>query len=130
MSANDEIQIKLDLSDPIMTRDEQLVWDVLRMCKGKPLAILGPEIEALTSIPYKRVQKIINDLRCHHARLIGSGTCGYYLPQTRQEMDEVTRYIRHRAIMALYTVSRLMKTSMQEVYGQAVIEFNEGNAEA
>lgn len=116
-------QTTLDLSAPVMTPEEEAVWSVLRMCKGKDLAILGPEIEDLTGIGYKRIQKIINDLRCHHAKLIGSGTRGYYLPQTHEEMDAVTWYIRHRAIMALDTVSHLMKLSLDEVYGQAKIEY-------
>lgn len=106
-----------------MTREEAVVWDVLRMCRGRALAILGPEIETLTGIGYKRIQKIINDLRCHHAKLIGSGTCGYYLPQTREEMKAVTHYIRDRAIAALYTVSRIEHTSAEEIFHQGRMEF-------
>ena len=108
-----------------MTPDESAVWDVLRMCKGRVMAILGPEIEDLTGIRYKRVQKIINDLRCHHSRLIGSGTCGYYLPQTPEEMDAVIHYIRDRAVMALYTLSKIKKTSMEEIMHQIRMEFKE-----
>ncbi|MEK6744272.1 MAG: hypothetical protein AABZ15_11700 [Nitrospirota bacterium] len=121
MSSSD--QITLDLSEPQMTSEETAVWNVLRMCKGRELAILGPDIEDLTGIRYKQVQKVINGLRCHHMKLIGSGTFGYYLPQTREEMDAVTHYISHRAIMALHTISKLRKLSMDEVYGQAKIVY-------
>ena len=114
--------------EPFMTEDETAVWAVLCMCRGRSMAILGPEIEALTGIGYKRVQKIINDLRCHHAKLIGSGTCGYYIPQTAEEMDAVIRYIGDRAIMALYTLSRIKRTSIETVFGQAVMEFKRGEA--
>lgn len=116
-------QIKTDFSAPIMTGEERAVWDVLRMCRGRELAILGPEIEALTGIGYKRVQKIINDLRCRHEKLIGSGTFGYYLPQTREELDQVIHYIGDRAIMALYTLSRIKRTSLEEVFHQARMEY-------
>ncbi len=110
-----------------MTAEEQAVWNVLSMCRGRALAILGPEIETLTEIRYKHIQKIINDLRCHHAKLIGSGTFGYYLPQTREEMDAVTRYIGDRAIMALYTLSKLKKISIEEICHQARLEYDKAS---
>jgi hypothetical protein len=111
-------QLKIDFSEPRMTAEERDVWNVLSMCRGRAMAILGPEIEALTGIGYKRIQKIINDLRCHHAKLIGSGTCGYYLPQTRKEFDDVCHYIEGRAVMALYTLSRIKQTSIEEIFDQ------------
>ena len=121
-------QMTFDLnSDPVMTDEEARVWDVLRMCKGRDMAILGPDIEDLTGIRYKRVQKVINDLRCHHMKLIGSGTCGYYLPQTTEEMDAVIHYIRDRAVMALYTLSKIKKTSMEEIFQQLRVEFKEAS---
>ena len=106
-----------------MIPEEEAVWSVLRMCKGKDLAILGPEIEALTGIRYKQVQRVINDLRCHHGKLIGSGTRGYYLPQTREEIDAVERYIRDRAIMALRTWGALKRLTAEEIFEQMRIEF-------
>ena len=121
-----ENQIRIDYADPEMTPEETAVWAVLSMCRGKALAILGPEIEALTGIGYKRVQKIINDLRCHHAKLIGSGTCGYYLPQTREEMDAVEHYIRDRAIVALNTYRALKKISVEEILHQLRMELRAG----
>lgn len=111
-------QIALDFSEPQMTPDEDAVWSVLRMCKGKGLAILGPDIEELTGIGYKRIQKIINDLRCHHAKLIGSGTRGYYMPQTIEEIQAVEHYIHGRAIMALVTWGRLKKLTPEQILDQ------------
>lgn len=109
-----------------MTPDEDAVWSVLRMCKGKSLAILGPEIEELTGIGYKRIQKIINDLRGHHHRLIGSGTCGYYLPQTSEELDDVEHYIKDRAIKALVTWGNLRRMSKDEMLQQLRLELKAG----
>lgn len=108
----------LDLREPEMTAEEAAVWAVLCMCRGRAMAILGPEIEDLTGIGYKRVQKVINDLRCHHGKFIGSGTCGYYLPQTREEWEHVKRYIRGRAVMALRTYGRLLRMSTEEIFQQ------------
>ncbi len=113
------------LEQPKMTRDEAQVWQVLATCRGKEMAILGPEIEQLTGIGYKRIQKIISDLVCHHAKPIGSGTCGYYIPVTIEEDQEAAYYLRHRAIVALYRASQRQKTSLENVYHQAVLEFQQ-----
>lgn len=110
-----------------MTPEEQAVWSVLSMCRGRAMAILGPEIEALTGIRYKQVQKIINDLRCHHAKLIGSGTCGYYMPRTQAEMDDVEHYIRGRAIVALATWARLKRLTPEQILHQLRIEFEKAS---
>ena len=111
------------MDEILMTEDEQRVWQVLTTCRGRCMAILGPEIEQLTGIPYKRIQAIISGLVCHHGKLIGSGTCGYYLPVTVREMDQATWYLRHRAIVALHRASEFQRSSLEEVFGQAVFEY-------
>jgi hypothetical protein len=87
------------------------------------MAILGPEVAELTGIGYKRVQKIISDLVCHHGKPVGSGTCGYYIPVTPQEDEDAAYYLRHRAIVALYRASLRQRASLEAVYQQAVLEF-------
>ena len=116
-------QITLDLSDPLMTREEQLVWDVLHSHLGKGSAILGPAIAERTGIGYKRVQKIVSDLVCHHRKLIGSGTMGYYIPQNPDEVKAAAHYLRHRAIVALHRASEMQRTSLEDVFHQAALEF-------
>lgn len=108
---------------PVMTPEETRVWEVLRHCRGKGAAILGPRIAERTGIPYKRVQKIVSDLVCHHRKLIGSGTMGYYMPITEDEVKDATHYLRHRAIVALHRASEMQRTSLDEVYGQAKMEY-------
>jgi hypothetical protein len=111
------------LDYPLMTEDEQKVWQVLATCRGRAMAILGPEIEALTGIKYKQVQKIVSGLECHHGKFIGSGTCGYFIPMTREEYEASLRYLRRRAIVALHRASVRQGLSMEAVFGQAVMEF-------
>ena len=122
----DQNQIIIDLSDPLMTPEEESVWDVLRHCRGKAGAILGPTIAERTRIGYKRVQKIVSDLVCHHRKLIGSGTMGYYIPVNDDEVKDAAHYLRHRAIVALHRASEMQRTSLDEVYGQAKIEYEAG----
>ncbi len=125
MDQND--QITLDFSGPQMTVEEAKVWDVLRDRRGKALAIKGPEIEARTGILYKQVQRIVSTLICHHRKLIGSGTCGYFIPETQDELRQATYYLRHRAIVALVRDSRLRNISLEEVFGQAKMEFEKAS---
>jgi hypothetical protein len=107
----------------IMTEEEKRVWQVLATCRGRAMAILGPEISDLTGIGYKRVQKIISGLVCHHGKPIGSGTCGYYIPMTMEEDEDAAYYLRHRAIVALDRASKRQRTSLENVYHQAVLEY-------
>ncbi len=87
------------------------------------MAILGPEIEELTGIKYKQIQHIISHLVCDHKKLIGSGTMGYYIPETPQEVKDATHYLRHRAIVALYRASEMQRASIEDVFGQARMEY-------
>ncbi len=105
-----------------MTPEEQAVWNVLSMCRGREMAILGPDIADLTRIKYKQVQKVINDLRCHHEKLIGSGTCGYYIPTTPKELEAVEHYIKGRALMALRTYGKIKRISLEEIFKQLRVE--------
>jgi hypothetical protein len=106
-----------------MTEEEKTVWQVLATCRGRGMAILGMELEALTGIGYKRVQKIISGLECHHGKFIGSGTCGYFIPETQEEAAASLRYLRRRAIVALYRASIRQKASLEDIFHQARIEF-------
>lgn len=115
------------MKEILMTEDEERVWQVLSTCRGRDMAILGPEIEELTGIKYKQVQKVISGLVCHHGKLIGSGTFGYFIPVTREENEAAGYYVRHRAIVALYRESQRQKTSLDQVYGQAKIEFDKAS---
>lgn len=110
-----------------MTEDEEKVWQVLATCRGRGMAILGPEIEQLTGISYKHVQRIISGLVCHHGKLIGSGTFGYFIPVTVKESEDAAYYLRHRAIVALDRASKYQRTSIEVVFGQARMEFEEAS---
>ncbi len=115
------------MDEIMMTDEERAVWQVLATCRGRGMAILGPEIEELTGIKYKQIQKIISSLVCHHGKPIGSGTCGYYIPVTEQEDADAAYYLRHRAMVALYRASVRQRISLDQVYGQARMEFDKAS---
>jgi hypothetical protein len=54
---------------------------------------------------------------------IGSGTCGYYLPQTIREREDAAHYLRHRAIVALYRAGAMQRATIESVLMQARLEF-------
>jgi hypothetical protein len=116
-------QMRIEYREAELTAEEREVWAVLSMCRGRELAILGPEIEALTGIRYKQIQKIVSHLVCDHNKPIGSGTVGYYIPQTIQEREDAAYYLRHRAIVALYRAGAMQKATIESVLYQARMEF-------
>ena len=117
----------MNIDEAIMTNEEQQVWQVLATCRGREMAILGPEIEQITGIRYKQIQRLISQLICHHGKLIGSSVFGYYIPCTQKEAEASARYLRDRAIVALYRAAALQRTSLDEVYGQARLEFEKAS---
>ena len=121
MSEHD--QITIDFSTPELTSDEARVWHVISRRRGKAAAILGRDIEAQTLIPYKAVQELIAHLVTDHDRLVASCTRGYFVPVTEEEVIEATRSLRHRAILILCRAARFQRTSLEDVFGQAKIEY-------
>jgi len=50
-----------------------------------------------------------------------------YLITDGNELDEFQRAMRRRGISILYMVAKVMKGSVEDVFHQGVLEFEEGN---
>lgn len=126
-----EIQIGLDFEHPPvspldrgeLTKEETLVWEIVREHRGKDAAILGPMISAQAGIEYDRLRAVISHLVNEHHCLIASYSRGYYIPVTSDEIDQATKSLRHRGIMILMRASRLQKISLENIFQQARIEY-------
>lgn len=116
-------QLTLDFQSQPLMPDEKAVWGCVKDRRGKGCEILGQSIATQTGIEYTTVRAIIAHLINHKYKLIGSNSKGYYIPATPEEIDEVTRSLRHRGIMILMRASRLQKTSLVEIFQQSCIEF-------
>ena len=99
------------------------MWEILRSHKGKDAAILGHTIAAMTGIKYDEVRAVIAHLVNEHQCLIASCGRGYYVPVTEEEIASATRSLRHRGIMILMRASRLQKSSLEDIFMQAKMEF-------
>ncbi|HDH51243.1 MAG TPA: hypothetical protein ENH31_00465 [Nitrospirae bacterium] len=107
-----------------MDREEQSVWEAVRYHRGKENSVLGPTLAAMTEIDYTKVREIISHLVKRHSCLIASHSKGYYIPVTAEEVDEATRSLRHRGISILVRAAKLQKTSITDIFNQALLEFD------
>lgn len=115
-------QIRLDFNGPLLTDEEQRVWQSVKERAGRDQAILGPRIAELARMDYDTVRAVIAHLVNDHGMLIASCSRGYYVPETPEEIVAATRSLRHRAIMILLRASRLQKTSLEAVFNQGRLE--------
>ena len=109
---------------PLLTDEEQRVWQSVSERAGRPQAILGPRIAELARVDYDTARQIIAHLVNDHGMLIASCSRGYYIPETPEEILDATKSLRHRAIMILLRASKLQKTSLEAVFHQGRLELN------
>lgn len=115
-------QLLLNFDEPSLNHEEWRVWNCVRDHRGKGNEVLGTRITEHTGIEYDRVRAIISHLRRQHGKLIGSNAHGYYIPITKDELYEVTKSLRHRGIMILVLVSKLIGNSLEDVFHQGRLE--------
>jgi hypothetical protein len=115
----DNAQINFDFD---LSHEERMILSALR--PGKRSAILGDGISRLTGIQYDDIRAIISRM-VNKGYLIASYSRGFYIPETESEITEATRSLRHRGIMILMRAARLQKTSVEKIFNQARIEFQE-----
>jgi hypothetical protein len=121
-------QVQIDFTGrkaPVLTEEELRVWNVLEAFRGKTCASLGPVIAARTGIDYDNVRAIISRLVNNHAYLIASCSRGYFIPVTPEEIFLATKSLRHRGIAILMRAARIQKSSLEAVFGQAKMEYEE-----
>jgi hypothetical protein len=108
-----------------LTFEEEFIWEAIKLHRGKDDPILGPVITEVTKIDYDRVRQTIAHLINHHGYLIVSNSKGYFVPVTVNEIFEATRSLRHRGIMILVRAAKLSKVSLEEIFHQGRMEFDE-----
>ncbi len=97
---------------------------ILRLIqRGKGNAIKVPVLEGATGLQGVEVRETIRHLIMEHSVLIASCTHGFFIAETAEEITEATRSLRHRGIMILMRAAKLQRISVEEVFGQARIEF-------
>lgn len=64
------------------------------------------------------VRKLITQLRLQGSAIVGTPDTGYFIAQTRAELDEFAKFHRSRALHELTILSRVLKVSIPELAGQ------------
>lgn len=115
-----------DLSN--LDPEEAAVWRVIRERRGRESAIKVDTVAWQTGLSGVKVRETVSHLVNEHGKLIGSGTGkppGFYVITDEGELREHIRSLRHRGIMCLVRAAALSKTSVEEIFKQGKIEYEE-----
>jgi hypothetical protein len=115
-----------DLAD--LDEEEAPVWKIIRGHRGRDSAVKVDQIAWDTKLRGQRVREIVAHLVLEHGKIIGSATSqppGYYVIIDAEELRAHIKSLRHRGIMCLVRASKLSKQSIEDIFKQGRIEFNE-----
>lgn len=113
---------------PAMMSDEQMVWFLLRRCRGRDHAIPVPELAAKTGILEVSVRAIVKGLIEEHHKLIGSATsppAGFFVIETREELRAVCDSLKGRALSILYRMSVLKRCGIRRLLKDLELELGD-----
>jgi len=108
-----------------MTFEEERIFEIIWPCRGKDSAVTGRQIAEWTGLEYDFIRSVISHLVNDHNYLIASGGRGYFVPETAEEIFEATRSLRRRGISILVRAARLQRTSLEDIFNQARMEFEQ-----
>ncbi len=111
-----------------LTPEEALIVSLLASHRGKDSAVKAQVMEERFNMSNVEVRKTIRHLIDFHGMCIGSSGAGYFMAETPDEIDAVTRSLRHRGISSLARAAKLQKAAVEEVFNQARLEL-EANGE-
>jgi hypothetical protein len=108
--------------------EEAPVWRIIREHRGRGSAIKVDQIAWQTGLKDQRVRETVAHLVIEHGKIIGSATsppAGYYVIVDAEELRAHIKSLRHRGIMCLVRASKLSQQSIEDIFKQGRIEFNE-----
>jgi hypothetical protein len=104
------------------TAEERLIIRYLANHRSRDNAAKASVMEQLFNMTNVAVRKTVRHLIDYHGLCIGSSGAGYFMAETPEEVEAVTRRLRHRGISILVRAAKLQKVSVEAVYGQAILE--------
>lgn len=94
---------------------------------GRTNAIKERALVSATGLQGVFVREIIRSLIMNHSVPVASCAQGFFIAETEDEISSATKSLRHRGIMIIMRAAKLQKISVEEVFGQARMEFKEEN---
>jgi len=92
-------------------------------CRGRDRAIKRLELAEACGISGRKVQEAVAILINDYGLFIGSHpTLGYWMMETEEELELARRNLRGRALKMLRRLSKLEKKSVEEVFGQLLLD--------
>lgn len=99
--------------------------DLLRILmathRGRASGISGVSLAIKAGVPAAQdrvVRRLITQLRLQGSAIVGTPETGYFIAQTRSELDEFAKFHKSRALHELTILSRVLKVSIPELAGQ------------
>ena len=109
--------------DSIPPSDEAAVLALLR--EGRRAAVSSTEIVKRTGLSERKVQQVIRSLRMKHGYPIGAAVeepFGYYIADKQEELADMARALRSRALKVLAVAARFSRRSLRMEFDNAVME--------
>lgn len=106
--------------------DEAVVLSLLR--HGREAAVSSTEIMRRTGLSERKIQQVIRDLRMKHGYPIGAAVeepFGYYIANKQEELADMARALRSRALKVLAVAARFSKRSLSMEFSQGLLEQEE-----
>jgi len=108
------------------TKTEQKILSLLQ--RGRDNAQSVKFMSEQTGLSEVELREKIRHLIMVHDVLIASTVgkpSGFYIPESEAEVITATKSLRHRGIAILARAAKLQKLSLEEIFKQAKIEFNQ-----
>ena len=92
---------------------------------GRGAACSSTEIERRTGLSERKIQQVIRNLRMKHGQPIGAAVdepFGYYIANKQEELADMARALRKRALKVLAVAARFSKRSLRMEFDQGILE--------
>ncbi len=91
---------------------------VMTVHSGKANGIKAQDLALLLSINTRSLRNLISQCREDGIAICGHPSTGYYVAQTREELEETVEFLKHRAMHSLKLASALARMPMEDLIGQ------------
>ena len=116
-------QTSLNFDSPHLLSDEEAAVSCLG--HGRQAATSSTIIEARTGLSERKIQAVIRSLRMKHGYPIGAAVespMGYYIAVRQEELADMARALRSRALKVLAVAARFSRRSLRMEFDNAVME--------
>ena len=86
--------------------------------KGSHYGISAKQIAQELQVTERKIRQLVTECREDGHAICGHPSTGYFVAETKEEMQETLDFLKHRALHSLKLMSTLSKKPMAELVGQ------------